>query len=76
VRNAAERIERHKALGKANRGQRCLIPGFTLKWTDLRLLLRPVAQWVWIELTEGWRSWRQPPKEKTLVGAAANTTPA
>jgi hypothetical protein len=53
-----------------------LIPGFTLKWTDLRLLLRPVANWVWIELTEGWRSWRQPPKEKTLIGAAANTTPA
>jgi hypothetical protein len=65
-----------KALRKANRGQRCLIPGFTLKWTDLRLLLRPIAQWVWIELTEGWRSWWQPPKEKTLVGAAANTTPA
>jgi hypothetical protein len=64
---------RAKALGKANRGQRCLIPGFTLKWTDLRLLVRPVVKWGWIELTEGWRSWRRPPEEKTPIGAPANT---
>ncbi|MBV8101103.1 MAG: hypothetical protein JOZ31_18320 [Verrucomicrobia bacterium] len=62
-----------RTLGRANRGQRCLIPGFTLKWTDLRLLVRPVAQWAWIEMTEGWRSWRQPPREKTSINAAANT---
>jgi len=61
------------ALGKANRGQRCLIPGFTLEWTDLRLLLRPVVQWGWIELIEGWRSWWRLSEEKTPVGAAANT---
>jgi flavin-dependent dehydrogenase len=64
---------RAKTLGKANRGQRCLIPGFTLKWTDLRLLLRPVALWVWIELTEGWRTWWPPPEEKSAIGTAANT---
>jgi flavin-dependent dehydrogenase len=67
---------RAKALGKANRGQRCLIPGFTLKWTDLRLLVRPVVIWGWIELTEGWRSWWRAPEEKTPIGAAANTTTA
>jgi hypothetical protein len=44
-----------------------------LKWTDLRLLVRPVVKWGWIELTEGWRSWRRPPEEKTPIGAAANT---
>jgi hypothetical protein len=30
-----------------------------------------IAQWVWIELTEGWRPCRQPPKEKTPIGTAA-----
>ena len=59
-----------RTLGRANRGQRCLIPGFTLKWTDLRLLIRPVVLWGWIELTEGWRSWWRSPGEKTPANAS------
>lgn len=68
------KIARHRravnALGKTNRGNRCLIPSFTLSRGDLRRLLRPLAQWAWIELTEGWRSWGQGPQP------AANVAPA
>jgi flavin-dependent dehydrogenase len=69
------RCRRHEnRLGKANRGQRCLIPGFTLSWRDLRLLVRPIMEWMWLELTEGWRSWRQPPQEKGLINSAGTLT--
>ena len=60
------------ALGKANRGQRCLIPGFTLSRGDITRLFRPLAKWAWIELTEGWRSWGQHRQE----AAAASSAPA
>ncbi len=60
-------IARHRrhvnALGKTNRGKRCLIPSFTLSRSDSRRLFGAVAKWVWIELTEGWRSWGQRPQE-------------
>ena len=45
------------ALGMSNRGRRELIPGFTLKRSDLGQLLRGFARWGWLELTEGWRTW-------------------
>jgi len=60
------------ALGKTNRGERCLIPGFTLSRGDITRLFRPLAKWAWIELTEGWRSWGQHRQE----GAATSSAPA
>jgi len=52
------RRRRHlKLLGRKNRGRRCLIPGFTLKSTDVGLLLKGIFQWIWLELTEGWHTW-------------------
>jgi len=55
------RIARYRretgALGRTNRGRRCLIPGFTLKSGDIGQLIKGFARWGWIELTEGWRSW-------------------
>jgi flavin-dependent dehydrogenase len=53
----ARRRRRIGALGKTNRGRRCLIPGFTLKSTDVGQLVTGIAQWIWLELTEGWHSW-------------------
>ncbi|HEX4086956.1 MAG TPA: NAD(P)/FAD-dependent oxidoreductase [Chthoniobacteraceae bacterium] len=44
-------------LGMTNRGKRCIIPGFTLTRSDLRLLLEAFAQYLLLELKEGWRSW-------------------
>ncbi len=53
----ARRRRRLGLLGRKNRGRRCLIPGFTLKPTDVSLILRALSSWLWLELTEGWRSW-------------------
>jgi flavin-dependent dehydrogenase len=53
----ARRRRRIGALGRTNRGRRCLIPGFTLKSTDFGQLVTAMAKWMWLELTEGWHSW-------------------
>ena len=53
----ARRRRRMKALGKTNRLRRCLIPGFSLNRGDVKQLLTPLRKWLWLELTEGWRSW-------------------
>ena len=44
-------------LGKKNKGMRCLIPGFTLNPADGRRVFGGLMSWMWLELTEGWRSW-------------------
>ena len=68
----ARRRRRVNELGKTNRGKRCLIPGFTLSRGDARRLFRPLLQWAWLELTEGWRSWWQrPPEEATTPSVSA-----
>ena len=53
----ARRRRRLNMLGRTNRGRRCLIPGFTLKPTDIKLLFKAIAQWCWLEVTEGWHTW-------------------
>ena len=55
----ARRRRRLKILGHTNRSKRCLIPGFTLKPTDIALLLKALANWLWLELSEGWHSWAE-----------------
>jgi flavin-dependent dehydrogenase len=68
----ARRRRSANALGKTNRGKRCLIPGFTLSRGDARRLFRPLLQWTLLELTEGWRSWWQrPQKEATTPPVSA-----
>ncbi|MBA3962883.1 MAG: tryptophan 7-halogenase [Chthoniobacterales bacterium] len=53
----ARRRRRLGLLGRKNRGRRCLIGGFTLKPTDVGLIVRALSRWLWLELTEGWHSW-------------------
>ncbi|HSI15011.1 MAG TPA: NAD(P)/FAD-dependent oxidoreductase [Chthoniobacter sp.] len=69
----ARRRRRDNALGKTNRGRRCLIPGFTLKGGDMLGLIGALAAWVRLEITEGWRSWMRPASspsnEAPAVGA-------
>jgi flavin-dependent dehydrogenase len=50
-------------LGRMNRGLRCLIPGFTLNRGDQAQVLKALAKWGWLEVTEGWRSWGAPGEE-------------
>src|SRR5581483_8372515 len=53
----ARRRRRTNTLGKTNRGNRCLIPGFTLSGSDMKRLFTPLLQWLLLELREGWKSW-------------------
>jgi hypothetical protein len=55
---AMARVRRERGrLGRRNHGERFLVNGYTLNPGDIRLLLRPVLDWLRLELTEGWRSW-------------------
>lgn len=56
----ARRRRRVKTLGKTNRGNRCLIPGFTFKPTDCGRIVTSLFKWAWLELTEGWHTWFEP----------------
>ncbi len=53
----ARRRRRLGTIGKTNRGRRYLIPGFTLKPTDVGLMVKAMFKWLWLELTEGWHTW-------------------
>ncbi len=57
----ARRRRRLGLLGKANKGGRCLANGFTLSRADIRLIVKTLFRWFYLEVTEGWRSWRQHP---------------
>jgi flavin-dependent dehydrogenase len=44
--------------GKNNSGKRYLFPGFNFNYINLlKIIFRSIFAWVFLELTEGWRSW-------------------
>jgi len=49
-------------LGRTNRGHRCLIPGYTFNRGNMIHFLPMLYAWARLELTEGWRSWRDKPE--------------
>lgn len=53
----AKRRRRLGLLGKTNKGNRCLIPGFTLERKDMLRLFGLLKEWAMLELREGWKSW-------------------
>ncbi|MES2705248.1 MAG: NAD(P)/FAD-dependent oxidoreductase [Verrucomicrobiota bacterium] len=53
----ARRRRRTGTLGRANAGKRRLIPGFMLKRSNMLTLFPMLAEWAWLEIREGWRSW-------------------
>jgi hypothetical protein len=63
----ARRRRRVGTLGKTNRGARYLIPGFTLKRTDVGLLVKALFRWARLELAEGWHTWFEP-RGETVEG--------
>jgi len=67
----ARRRRRKNVLGKTNRGNRCLIPGFTLNRSDVTKLLRALVRWAWMEFTEGWRSWGQRSQQSAALSPAS-----
>jgi hypothetical protein len=62
----ARRRRRLGTIGKTNRGRSFLIPGFTLKPTDVGLVVKAIAKWIWLELTEGWHTWFEREADLTL----------
>lgn len=58
------RIAQHRrergVLGRTNRLNRTLIPGFTMKGSDTSIILGAAWKWLKIELGEGWRTWFTP----------------
>jgi len=59
-------------LGKTNRARRCLIPGFMLKRSNMLKLFPMLAEWAWLEITEGWATWGE---SVTSSRADAEATP-
>jgi len=53
----ARRRRRLNLLGRSNRSNRCLIPGFTLKSSDVTALAKALGKWLWLEVREGRHSW-------------------
>ncbi|RYD27385.1 MAG: NAD(P)/FAD-dependent oxidoreductase, partial [Verrucomicrobiaceae bacterium] len=56
----ARRRRRTGALGRSNAGERSLIPGYMLQRSNTLRVFPLLAEWAWIELKEGWRSWLDP----------------
>jgi flavin-dependent dehydrogenase len=63
------------ALGRTNKGRRFLFPGFNFTLIGTRHVFRSIAIWMWLEITEGWRSWfekypypQQPPRPDPATG--------
>ena len=54
----ARRRRREGRLGLANRGRRCLIPGYIFNRGNMLRIFPMLLDWARLELTEGWRSWR------------------
>ncbi len=53
----ARRRRATNTLGRTNKNQRCLIPGFTLARSDTLRIFPMMAEWIWLEMKEGWKSW-------------------
>jgi hypothetical protein len=54
-----------------------LIPGFTFSPKSSLPVLRAFMRWMWLEATEGWRSWfASEPKTESVQQPAAAAAPA
>ena len=67
------RRRRLKLLGRMNKGQRLLIPGYLLARSDMLRLFPMLMEWATLELREGWRSWFE--SEEDVAAARLPTEP-
>ena len=63
----AKRRRRLGLLGRTNKGNRSLIPGFTLERQNMFKLFGMLAGWGMLELREGWKSWGGEESEAPLT---------
>jgi len=69
--------------GRMNAGERDLVPGFNFRiGVLLKIIIRALMGWLWLELSEGWRSWGSlrptdhPKREATSAGDHPTTSQA
>lgn len=67
----ARRRRKEGRLGKTNRLNRCLIPGYTFNRSNMWKLFPLLTEWAVLELTEGWRSWFDATEAGAPVGQPA-----
>ena len=75
---ARKRRER-RVWGRGNSRKQYLFQSFSISPKDLPRIIGAAAQWCWLELREGWRSWfggRQTAKTSEAVASAASPAPA
>jgi flavin-dependent dehydrogenase len=60
--------------GRRNHGRRFMFQGYTFTPSSAWLLLKAATAWLWLELTEGWRSWF--PRQNLTGGTQTTPTPA
>jgi flavin-dependent dehydrogenase len=74
---AMARVRRARGLlGGANAGHRFLFPGFTFAFSGARQIGLALGKWLWLEVTEGWRSWGAARRATPERAAAAVAAPA
>jgi flavin-dependent dehydrogenase len=72
----AKRRRRLGLLGRTNKGNRCLLPGFTLERKDMLRLFGMLREWAMLEIREGWKSWGSPADEADpMVEPPATSVP-
>ncbi len=64
----AKRRRRLGMLGGTNKGNRCLIPGFTLERKDMLRLFGMLREWAMLELREGFWTWGRSEDETPPAG--------
>ena len=65
---------RRNCYGLRNHSRRFLIPGFTFAASSAIPIVKAICGWMWLELTEGWRSWFAAPSSEAFP--AKNPVPA
>jgi len=48
---------RRSQLGRCNNGRRLMFRGYTFSPTSAVPVVKSIAGWLWVEITEGWRTW-------------------
>jgi flavin-dependent dehydrogenase len=67
---------RRNALGKANANRRFLFPGFSFSLPTQLRIVRALASWAILELSEGWRTWFRGSERKSVRKVHGATSPA
>jgi hypothetical protein len=62
---------RRGAWGRANDCRRLLVNGFTFSAKTAVPIMRAMSRWLWLEVTEGWRSWFEPRPKVDPAGQEA-----